>query len=165
MLPFTWLTLEPSTPTDGLSDRFIMHIKSTTLLGNCKDMKGSVGSRCAQINHVAHQEDIEQAYKVNIDLTEDVITYKLKNPVYLIFFFSINKILTGSPGCHWIYHPPSWPSSILTLMPAAATPCRGNAFFFNLRFWKLVSYQWTLLRKFHEHIAFDPQRGGSMLCT
>lgn len=62
-------------------------------------MKGSVGSRCAQINHVAHQEDIEHAYKVNIDLTENVITYKLKNPVYLIFF-SINKILTNSPGCH-----------------------------------------------------------------
>lgn len=51
-------------------------------------MKGSVGSRCAQINHVAHQEDIEHAYKFNIDLTEDVITYKLKNPVYLIFFQS-----------------------------------------------------------------------------
>lgn len=54
-------------------------------------MKGSVGSRCAQINHVAHQEDIEHAYKVNIDLTEDVITYKLKNPVYLIFFFQSTR--------------------------------------------------------------------------
>lgn len=101
MLPFTRLTLEPSTPTDGLSDGFIMHIKSTTLLGNCKDIKGSVGSRCAQTNHVAHQEDIEHAYKVNIDLTEDVLTYKLKNPVYLtFFFFSINKILPDSPGYH-----------------------------------------------------------------
>lgn len=131
MLPFTRLTLEPSTPTDGLSDGFIMHIKSTTLLGNCKDIKGSVGSRCAQTNHVAHQEDIEHAYKVNIDLTEDVLTYKLKNPVYLTFFFfqSTRSCQIAQAIIEFIILLPGLPQ-YLTLMLAAATPCRGNAFFF-----------------------------------
>lgn len=114
---------------------FIVHIKVTTLLGSCKDMIDFVGERCAQINQVAQQENLEHTYTIDIYLREDMIMYMFKNIFYLkkkFFFQSTRSCQIAQAGLEFII--------LLPGLPQCWGYCLGLLHIAGLNQWKCISF-------------------------